>query len=638
MAVQEFGDNRAAHIFSLLCTAHSIETNALAARLNVSERTVRNDIKQLNARLGDCAAIEGEQGVYTLHVYHSERFREIRTEILAGDRSFNSPHNRLDYLFGNLMRAEAPLLTDELAYEMSIGRSTIISDLKKLRASLEPYHLAILGKTSKGLILQGAESNIRSYILDNSYGALYRDYPLDKEILELTESVFLESPLERGTQETFKMYLTVMLDRFLTGHPIGELSTAFYRLTARPEFETVNRLTGRISQFLHVEIPIEEQLFVLLPIVGMRTPSDVLDMRAIELDWSMQALKDKVFRQIQMELNIQLADPEFEEEFLYHLMFMLNRLRFHVRLRSAMLTELREKYPLAWRMAGIAARVIQEEYALGVTEDERGYLASYFGVFLEENGLKNSRAFRAAVVCGTGRVTARLIAAQLRRVLDSSAELVLFPSGRVTPESLEGFDLIFTTVELPCRTDLPVIFIHEIFNEQEIRHKIEKAKYWDQVDVPVLDNNWFVMTGLLDESRFFVLDKEKDYSQVLERMAGALTEQGKVDEGFLERLRSREQIGSTVFDHSIAMPHTVQYAGDRLVLAAGVCPKPVWQDGREIRVVFMLGLPEQTASDGALLVRVYEEIISITRNREMLEKIAAADNFQALLRALYRQA
>ena len=89
MAKQDFGDNRAAHIFSLLCTAHSLETAALAARLDVSERTIRNDIRQLNAQLGDCAAIEGEQGSYRLHIYNSERFRKIHAEILKNDRSFN---------------------------------------------------------------------------------------------------------------------------------------------------------------------------------------------------------------------------------------------------------------------------------------------------------------------------------------------------------------------------------------------------------------------------------------------------------------------------------------------------------------------------------------------------------------------
>ena len=252
--------------------------------------------------------------------------------------------------------------------------------------------------------------------------------------------------------------------------------------------------------------------------------------------------------------------------------------------------------------------------------------------------MKKSRPFRAAVVCGTGRVTARLVAAQLRRVLDSATELTLLSSEKASAECLVDFDLIFTTVELSSRTEKPVIFIREIFNEQELRHKIEKVKYWDQVEVPILDNNWFVMVGLLDESRFFVLDRVETYAQALERMAETLMDQGQVDEGFLERLRQREKIGSTVFDRAVAIPHSVQYAGERLVLAIGACPKPIRQEDQEIKAIFLLGLPEDAGTDDTLLIRVYEEIISAAKDGELLEKISKANNFQALLRALYRHA
>ena len=537
--MKDNGDNRTAQVFSLFCRVPIVEIGPLAAQLEVSERTIRNDIKQLNAQLQSCAAIEGGQGKYRLHIYDNDRFQAVRGQILSGDGGFNSPANRLNYIFGRLVRSQEPLLTDELAYEMSIGRTTLVSDLKKLRATLEPYHLSVLGLTSKGLVLQGGEHHVRSYILESSYDALYREYPLDTEITDLVAQAFAQSPVERSTRERFQRFLTVMLDRFLTGHPLGELSAAFYRMTARPEFLMVNQLVDQIAALLHVELPVEEKLFVLPPIIGMRTPAD-LDTSSIDLDDGIRALKEKIFRQIQLEMDITISSPEFEEEFLYHLMFMLNRLRFHVRLESAMSAELREKYPLAWRMAGIAAHVIQTEYRLEVTEDERSYLASYFGVFLEESGLRNSKPFRAAVVCGTGRVTARLVAAQLRRVLDSATELTLLSSEKISAEHLEDFDLIFTTVELPCRTEKPVIFIRELFNEQELRHKIEKVKYWDQVEVPILDNNWFVMVGLLDESRFFVLDHVETYAQALEQMAEALMDQGQVDEGFLDRLRQRE--------------------------------------------------------------------------------------------------
>lgn len=630
-------DNRLAYILLTLCSTPAISSGALAEKLQVSERTVSNDIKQLETELKDCATIRNNQGKYALHVFDAVRFRAVRAGILAEESGFNSVSGRMDHVFSRLVRSQVPLLTDELAYEMNMGRSTLVSDLKRLRAALEPCGLSIQGRTSQGLTLQGREQDIRQYILERCYDTLYRNYPLDAEITSLVRNAFATSPVGHSTQQRFERSLTVMLDRFLTGHPIGELSPAFYRLTIRPEFEIVNALMEEIGSFLHTDIPVEERLFTLLPVVGMRTPADVSEMRSIQLDPAMRSLQDKIFRQIRFEMDLRIEAPELREEFLYHLMFMLNRLRFRVRLKSPMAAELREKYPLAWRMASVAARVIRRECGLEVTEDEHSYLASYFSVFLEEQGVNHAKSFRAAVVCGTGRVTARLVAAQLRRVLDSSSELTLLSRDKVTPELLVGFDLIFTTVELPCPTEQPVILIREVFNEQELRHKIEKAKYWDQVDVPMLDNNWFVMAGLLDESRFFLLDGVNTYDQALEWMASALVAQGQADPEFLSRLRAREQIGSTAFDHQVAIPHTVQYAVDKLVLAVGVCPRPVRQGEREVRTIFLMGLPEDAGRD-ALLVRVYEEIISITRDGALLDEIAKADSFQALLRALYRQA
>ena len=633
-----FGDNRAAGILHLFAGTPSLTAAALASYLGVSERTIRNDIHLLNAEFKGCASIDSEQGKLTLRVYDAEQFQAVRARLLETDRFLNSPRNRMDYIFGKLMRADAPLNADELAYEMSVSRGTLANDLKRLRADAELYRLAIVGKTGKGLLLQGAESDIRQYVLENLYDALYRDYPLEPEIDRMALETFADSPFERNAQEEFRRFLVVMMDRFLTEHPLGELTASFYSLTARPEFSLVNRLTARIGRFLGVEFPVEERLFVLLPIIGMRTPADVRNMQAIELDESMRALGEKLFGQIRRELDIRIENPEAIDEFLYHLMFMLNRLKFNVRTKSPLLEELREKYPLAWRMADIASRVIYSDYGLKVTADERSFLATYFGVFLEEQEEKRVRPFRAALLCGPGRITGRLVAAQLRKVLDSSVELTQFAGESVTTEMLASFDLIFTTVDIPCPTDRPVIRIREVFNEQALRQKIEKAKYWDRVDVPILDDNWFVMGGLLDESRFFPLDASDSYETALEKMIRALTDAGQLDEGFSERLREREKLGSMAFDHDVAIPHTIQYAGNRLVLAIGTFPKAVSYGGQDIRVIFLMGVPEAADADDGMLIRVYEEIISVAQEPELLAKVADARDFQSLLRALYRQA
>lgn len=317
--------------------------------------------------------------------------------------------------------------------------------------------------------------DIRKYVLENSYQTLYGEYLLDTEIVQMVTETFAKSSWGKSVQQSFLMFLTLMLDRYLQEHSIGTLSEQFYNLTERPEFAFVDTLLCHIEQFLHITLPIEERIFVFLPIIGMRIPSDLEVMQYISLDNSVQGLMERVLERIKTEMNITMDSGEFTEEFLYHLMFMVNRLRFHVRLKNPMVEELQKKYPLAYRMANIVADVIQEEYDCVISEDEKGYLASYFSIFLEENSRKSKKVFHVAVVCGTGRVTARLIATQLRKVLDSSAELTLFPYDTITSEILNAYDIVLTTVDLNCPCKRPVIRIYEIFQEQELIHKIEKA-------------------------------------------------------------------------------------------------------------------------------------------------------------------
>jgi lichenan operon transcriptional antiterminator len=610
----------------------------IASKLNVSERTVRNDIKQLEQMLEGCAVIEGVQGKYSLRVFDQKQFQDIFEELTQEDKFLNSPRNRMDYLFGKLMRATLPVLTDDLAYEMSVGRTTLVGDLKKLRTELEEYHISIVGKTSKGLMLCGDELDIRKYVLETSYDQLYRDYPLDEEIEAIIGRHFQQNQLDKKVETEFRQFIILMLDRFLTGHYIGTLSGRYYNLTATPEFEIVSALIDEIGAVLQTEFPAEEKLFTLLPIIGMRTPADIKGIRSIELDEQVRPLLQKILEQIQVATTLSIELGEFQEEFLYHLMFMLNRLRFHVHIENPMIEDLVEKYPLAYQVAGIAARVIERECGFAVPVDERGYLASYFGVFLAESQLRMEKQCRAAVVCGTGKVNARLVEVQLKKVLDSSTQIIQLAAETVTPEQLNDFDIIFTTTYLGFECDRPVIQINEIFNEQELRRKIDKARYWSQTSIPVLDNNWFVMTGLLDESRFFVLDKAANYDEGIAEMVLSLTAQGQLDEGFLDRLVEREKKGTMAFDHSIALPHSVQYANDQLLLAIGVFPEPKIHKGHEISVIFLLALPEHIGEGDNLLIRIYDEIISISQDEELLHKIASAGSYIDLLRVLYRQA
>lgn len=625
-----FGDNRQANILSVLRKNSALNIEMLAQRFGVSERTVRNDIKDINRELKNSGLVEINQGKCSLRVFDTRDFQNAYARIIETDDLMNSSQKRQEYVFAKLMRAMEPVLTDDIAYEMNIGRSTLISDLKKLRQTMEKYELEIVGKTSKGLALGGSELNIRKFVMENLFGSIYQNYPQD----ELMLGKMAEKNFEESTQKMFENYMTLMFDRFLTGHVITRMPEKYYNLVSRNSFSFVDELIDDISKEFYIEIPIEEKIFVFLPIIGMRTPADSKNMYSIELDEKIRPLLQKIVEQIRQELNISIDTHEFTEKFMYHIMFMINRLRYNVHIDNPMFEDIHYKYPLAFKMAEIAARVIKEDAEVVVTQAEMGYLAAYFGVFLEVNTL-NQKQQKIAVISDKGRVTAQLFAVQIRKVVDSSSQLDILSPSEAVSGILDQYDIVICTTEHIIECECPVIYIHEIFDENELKNKLRQAKFCKGTDAAILDDNWYVMANILKEDTFFNLSEQEDYTSALNYMIDTLEKRGYVDADFKERVWEKESRSSMTIDN-IAIPHAVQKAGDSIVLSVGVFRKPMPYKEDNIQIIFLLALPEEIRDENRL-VCVYDEIMSLVKNDEMIEKITQSENYIDFMKVLYKR-
>lgn len=70
-----FGDNRQANILSVLRKSSTLNIETLAERFGVSERTVRNDIKDINKELKNSGLIEINQESAVLECLIRETFK-----------------------------------------------------------------------------------------------------------------------------------------------------------------------------------------------------------------------------------------------------------------------------------------------------------------------------------------------------------------------------------------------------------------------------------------------------------------------------------------------------------------------------------------------------------------------------------
>ena len=622
-------ENRIAVILRNIEMQSVCSVESLAAKLDVSQKTIRNDIKELNCLLGGYACIGNNKGICKLIVFAPKGFTEIRNKIYKQEDLFNSSHTRMAYMFWQLMHAEEPYLTDDLSEEMKVARTTTISDLNRLRKAIEKYDLKIKGKANTGLALCGDEYKIRLFILENIYEQLYLNFPLGQTIREKLYDFQERLSMDALGFGFFYRFFVVMIQRMESGHMIKKLEPKYEELYGSSAYMIVDEFLNEIEQVKGYKISKEERLFLSISVAGMRTPANTAEIeQKISISEGVADLIIEILDRIKAELNVTVVANELFDDFVYHVFFMINRLKYGFHIYNPMVDDFKNKYSVAYKMAEIAKGVLEERVGIEMTEDEMGFLAAYFGVFLLEQEPEEKRC-KIAIVCGSGKIIGRLIENQLKKVFDVEPEFEFFYG--IFDENLkDDFDYIVTTTELHMDTKTPVIFMDEVFDREYIQRKFENMRYLSEAGRTIRKGIDSLFMNLLDETRFFVLDQESSYDENVDRMARALTNQGELDAGFAQRVREREKYSTMVLDQNIAFPHTKNMLS-KLTLAMGVFPDMLKDDKYgNIRIIILLGIPE-SMEDDTVLVRLYDDILSIGKKPDVIPKIQKMESYREFL-------
>jgi lichenan operon transcriptional antiterminator len=305
---------------------------------------------------------------------------------------------------------------------------------------------------------------------------------------------------------------------------------------------------------------------------------------------------------------------------------MVNRVRFRVRPMDRMTADLRSAYPVAFRMATIAALLIERELDLTIAEDELGFITSYFQVFLEERKTSSTPAYRVAVVTQVGRVSARLVQLQVAKILAESTQYTLLSLDEAFPETLDTFDLVISTTAEPLKTSSAAIQLADVFDREELLGHLNRLRFDRQASIPLGASSRSLLASLLDRDRFLTLDPGLTYRQNLDVMLDRLIARKLVDEAFRERLHERERRATMALDPRIAFPHATLPGGTRIVLSVGVIPRAADEDG--LRMIVLLGVPDKADYDDNILVDIYDEIIRLAADPIGLARISRLTTYE----------
>ncbi|MFT3888089.1 MAG: PRD domain-containing protein [Arachnia sp.] len=606
--------SRAVRILAMLEDARSVPVDELAEALGVTRRTVAAEVAALQDTMGTSASIGLDDGRYRLLIADPARYREAKAGVEG--TSFNDPATRASYIVGRLFRALAPVRIEELGSEMSVGRTTVVADLERARAQVAEAELTIEGRPNVGLVLRGPELQQRLHVLRRHFAVAY---PPDDRSARVADVVAeFGQDLVRDRVREWARWAIVALDRAMAAPPADFLPAKYRGLASTPAHALASRLADRLTEEFGVLLGSDERVFLTLPVAGVGA-------RPGSADGELDALVDGMLDAVRVEMAIDLGGSDFLSEFARHLAYLINRMRYRIWVDDSGVADIREEYPVAYQMATVARRVLEERVGLPVDQAELGFLAAYFQIFLEAGERRGILAPRVTVVAGAGAVRAELVRLQLAKLLPPSTEFRLLAAREATREALAEADLVVVTGDDRVDTDSPTLHVTRVLDRRAMERQLERM----QLRVPLRGapgRAGAVLAGALDEAHFFALPPDTDYVEAVDFMTGHLEARGHVEAGFGARIREREATAGMRLDPWVAFPHAPLLTQTTVMLAVGVVPRDVTDDG--VRLIVLLGVPDDGGRSEEVLVQVYDEVLRLGARRDLLDRICRLTSYE----------
>lgn len=595
-------------------TNDSLTLMELTTQFQVSKRTMLKYIQSLNLELKGIAEIKENHKRYYLKVIDFKRLTSLQTGFLKQSLDLNDPLKRQAYIVLTLIKAQDFIVLDDLADELMISKGTLNRDLADLKQLLQGYQAQVISVPSKGIKLQVQHDFNYALLLKFVSNYYAFDELLAKSTLKQTLPADLLSEHTLALVENNLAILQVLVQ---TQHRLREPIAFYQEITYRAQFQKLIQTT---SDLLNVQLTETEIQFLCYPFnlrINRATNESLTEDRLV---WLKQ-LFDNVEIKVKSEIDSRLEFDHVFEQIKYHLLFMLNRVIFHVQTDNLLSNEAVGKYPIALELATATAQGLSKQVQVEIPEAEVNYLVIYFEMEIEEQNSQRLQQ-KAAIVGQVSRSIKRFIIRQLNDLFQDSIEVVSFATERELIQSNERYLIIFSNRPIQIwNQTTPVVRINSVFRTDEMLCKIQVA----QVEEAIA-HSWC-------DFQVTTLDATLGYYAGTERLIETEIDRGRLNQNFLKAWQRREKETNNVFENGIAIPHVIDDspAAKSILLRIGIFKQPVKYQNRPVRFIFLIGIPQKLDQNlNRTLSQLYDLIFMISRQPSLAANLLDYDDTQPL--------
>lgn len=523
-----------------LLTKGHMTGSALALKLDVSSRTVRNDIQMINEQINDLNLwVVGSSNGYSLKG-DTQAFKDLLSDIESND--FGDPQNRENYLVHLLLQSNELSFFD-LVELLNVSESTIRNDIKRLNQYFEEldesFTIHIL--KNKVSIAHESEEHIRiafTALIHNIYHANFITLSFwEKQgvhVANIRQALvaFLkeeESYLQQNDYIYLLDYLVIMIFR----------RQYSYLLEDTKHESKYASLFEKLSKEGYSLLPIEQT-----HVIQLFDSLNQLQYQATNKNH--YPMIDNLLKQIDGLFMTEFkADSQLIKSLNSHLGSILKKQLFSLPTPYEFIENVEHLYPFSYTVAQYFTQELQNESEfsdLDFKETEIILLTIYFELSLERT--KTSTEVRAFLVSDRGRAATSLLQTQLMSKLPNLQILMTLPPIAINQLELFSADIILSTTEL---VDIPenikVIVLSLPLTNEDIHHInsfIDSNYFWKKTiynNVVEVNKNVKTMSELFEFVEQFV-SKIEGY-----------------DVEIATSLSEREKLRTTYLGRQLVMPH-----------------------------------------------------------------------------------
>lgn len=594
----------------LLDSQDYITASKLSQMMNVSSKTIRNEIKVLNNLMSHFAIVQSipSRGLQ-LEILNSQEFEDWLNSFYQKDTQMilSNPLERAYYILGLMLEKQEFIKIDDISNMLYVDRTSISRSLKYIRECLEVFGLQIIQKTGKGLMITGNEFRYRLCMVEYIYHkpGMFATEVGENEgfIQELKEVIFNDGlVMPERVFLNFIIHVQVQLDRIKLSQSVSFAPNEIQSIQKEYEFLVAQDVSKIIYKYFNIQLSLEEQCYLAIHILGKKSNSTSAIESCVndQLKEEISVVVDRVFDRIEKVFHIDFhKDMYLKKAIGLHIYPMENRLRYNTYSRNPLLNTIKERYMFAYILAIESWKELASYTDYIKVEDEIGYIAIHFQYALERR--KRNMTKKKVLLVNEYNVALGefLNFSILKKYRDSLVIEKTIAAGELDNYKLEKYDYIITTVPITKKLPIPVIQIQPIMTQSDFR--LLKSYF--------RRNDLIHLKYFLKKSHIFIEDLESkkeilNYLMKKEQICKDLYEDDKLL-GFETNLQ-------------IAI-YYIPVVGKKSTISVYSLKKAVVWDNKLIKNIFVLKLGYDSES-------VLESLQSYIINPSNVEKLYQADS------------